>query len=988
MSRLAAGGRVDRTRRIDFTVDGLPHSGFRGDTVASALVAAGVLEVGPSIYRGRPRGLLTADAGEPNALVDVRGEVLPATTVELTDGLAVRLLSGVGRLAIEAEPAVHDKMFVHADVVVVGGGPAGLAATLAASSGGARVILVDDQPELGGDLLADTRTLAGAPAADWPATVRAELSSRPEVRILSRTSVFGYYDQNYLLALERRTDHHPGPVPAGVPRQRLWHLRARRVVLATGSRERPLVFENNDRPGIMLAGAVRTYLNRFAAVPGRRVVVAATDDSAYRVALDLRAAGVEVAAIVDSRPDPPGDLAALVSAAGVRLLAGSVVCGTEIGPGVDVAAGGEAPAGGGRLRAVRVRRLDADAPPAGDQEHEIEAHASPAGDREHEIEADLLAVGGGWSPDVHLFSQSRGTLRWDDDVAGFVPDRAAQAVRCAGGANGTVELEDCLAEGLAAGREAAAETGRPGPAPVLPEPGPGRAPGARRRPRPVWLTPAAEGESARWQDHFVDLHRDASVADVRRAVGTGMRSLEHVKRYTTIGTGYDQGATASVNAAGVVAAALTGSGSPGDLGLTTFRAPSVPVPFAALAGRDVGRLHDPARVTPIQAWHEAHGARFEDVGQWRRPWYFPRPGEEMEAAVLRECRAARTGVAVMDASTLGKIEVVGRDAGEFLNRVYTNAFAGLAIGAARYGLMCTADGMVLDDGVTMRLAADRFYLTTTTGGAARVLDWLEEWHQTEWPHLDVLLTSVTEQWATIAVVGPRSREVVARLTPGLDLATEAFAHLTFRETELGGPVAGVPARVARVSFSGELAYEVNVAGWYALAVWEAVMSAGADLGITPYGTETMHVLRAEKGYPIVGQDTDGTVTPHDLGLSWMVSKKKDFIGKRSLRRVDAVRPDRKHLVGLLPVDPGELLPEGAQLVAADADLSRRPVAMLGHVTSSYRSAALARTFALALVKGGRDRVGETLLVPLGDRTVAVTVTAPVLYDPEGARRDG
>jgi len=438
--------------------------------------------------------------------------------------------------------------------------------------------------------------------------------------------------------------------------------------------------------------------------------------------------------------------------------------------------------------------------------------------------------------------------------------------------------------------------------------------------------------------------------------------------------------------------ASAGSPSPGDLGTTTFRAPSVPVSFAALAGRDVGRLHDPARVTPIQPWHLAHGALFEDVGHWKRPWYFPKPGEDRETAVLRECRAARTGVAVMDATTLGKIEVVGSDAGEFLNRIYTNAFAGLAVGSARYGLMCTADGMVLDDGVTMRLAPDRFYLTTTTGGAAKILDWLEEWHQTEWPHLDVAFTSVTEQWTTIAVVGPRSRDVVARLAPALDVSNEAFGFMTFRETELGGAVSGVPSRIARISFSGELAYEVNVAGWYGLAVWEAVMAAGADLDITPYGTETMHVLRAEKGFPIVGQDTDGTVTPHDLGMSWIVSKKKDFVGKRSLRRPDAVRPDRKHLVGLLPVDPGELLPEGAQLVAADVDLdpltAHYPMPMLGHVTSSYRSAALDRTFALALIKGGRDRIGETVMAPLGDRTIAATITSPVFYDQEGARRDG
>lgn len=977
MTRLPSGGRVDRDQVLTFTIDGVQHTGFRGDTLASAMVAGGALAVAPSIYRRRPRGILTADVTEPNALVQV-DEVLPATVVELVDGLQARTLSGIGRLEPESDGATYDKKFVHVDVLVVGAGPAGLAATLAASAGGARVLLVDDQPEPGGDLLAETQTLAGVPPVEWVAIVRAELENRPEVRILSRSSVFGYYDQNYLMVLERRTDHLEGPATPGISRQRVWHVRARRVILATGARERPLVFENNDRPGIMLASAVRTYLNRYAAVPGNRAVVATTDDSAYQVTLDLLAAGVPVAAVIDSRSQPPADLVSQVGEAGVEVVAGAVVCGTTGGVGDE------------RLTSVQVRELAEG------------SSLSVLGTSERSFEADLLAVCGGWSPDVHLFSQSRGTLRWDDDEAGFVPDVAAQAVRCAGSANGLTDLSGCLAEGAAAGIEAAQLVGRPAPEPVLvlPEPDRRRPAGARVAPRPIWLTPPRSGLPIDWTEHFVDLHRDATVADVWRATQAGMRSLEHIKRYTTIGTGHDQGATSGVNAAGVVAVALAGnssvgqggSGSPGDLGTTTFRAPSIPVSFAALAGRDVGRLHDPARVTPVHPWHVANGALFEDVGHWKRPWYFPQPGESLKTAVLRECRAARTGVAVMDASTLGKIEVVGSDAGEFLNRIYTNAFAGLAVGSARYGLMCTADGMVFDDGVTMRLASNRFYMTTTTGGAAKVLDWLEEWHQTEWPQLDVAFTSVTEQWTTIAVVGPRSREVIARLAPSIDVTNEAFPFMTFRECELAGTVEGVPARIARISFSGELAYEINVAGWYGLAVWEAVMAAGSDLDITPYGTETMHVLRAEKGFPIVGQDTDGTVTPYDLGMAWIVSKKKDFVGKRSLRRSDSVRPDRKHLVGLLPVDPTELLPEGAQLVAEGVNLDPLtlpvPVPMLGHVTSSYHSSALERTFALALIKGGRDRIGETVLAPLGDRTIAATITSPVFYDQEGARRDG
>jgi sarcosine oxidase subunit alpha len=960
--RLATGGRIDRGAPLRFTLDGVEMRGFRGDTLASAMLANGVLSVAPSLYRRRPRGIVAAGVEEPNALVQVYGgcaePLVPATTVELVDGLRAETLGALGRLDPAPDPARYDKKYVHTDVLVVGGGPAGVAAALAASGGGARVILVDDQPELGGDLLSGREELDDAPALEWVAASEAELAARPEVRVLHRTTVFGYYDDNYLLAVERRTDHvGPGDrgtgAPAGVSRQRLWHIRARQVVLATGAHERPLVFADNDRPGIMLASAAATYAHRYAVAAGSGVVVATTNDSAYTVALDLRAAGVLVSTVVDTRPAPPARLVSLCAQAGIDVVSGAVVCGTR---------------GESRVTAALVSAVDDGGGLVGDV---------------REIPCDLLAVSGGWSPVVHLFSQSTGTVRWDAALAAFVPDRPAQATAVAGAVRGTYSLAGCLDEGTAAGIQAAAQVGLPAPRRGLPV----TAPEVRSTPpRPVWVIPAPAGNPTTWHDHFVDLQRDSTVADVWRATGAGMNSVEHVKRYTTIGTGQDQGRTSGVNAIGAVAEAL-GAGSPGEVGTTTYRAPYLPVSFAVMAGRNRGILNDPVRTTPLHPWHVTAGAEFENVGQWKRPWFYPQPGEDMAAAVLRECHAARTGVATMDASTLGKIEVVGADAGEFLNRIYTNAFAKLPVGSARYGLMCKADGMVFDDGVTMRLAEDRYYMTTTTGGAAGVLDWLEEWSQTEWPDLDVTFTSVTEQWSTIAVVGPDSREVVRRLAPEIDVSAEAFPFMTFRETTLAN---GVPARIARISFSGELAYEVNVASWFGLSTWEAVLAAGADLGITPYGTETMHVLRAEKGFPIVGQDTDGTVTPYDLGMAWIVSKQKDFVGKRSLSRPDTARPDRKHLVGLLPVDPAELLPEGAQLVDEGVPITPEagPVPMLGHVTSSYRSAALDRTFALALVKDGRNRIGQTLLAPLEDRIVAVTVTEPVFYDKDGARRDG
>jgi sarcosine oxidase subunit alpha len=955
-SRLPSGGRIDRSTVLHATVDGVELSGYPGDTVASAMLAAGRIEVGPSLYRKRPRGVVSAGVEEPNALLQVAGDVsesmLCATTVPLVDGLRASALSGLGRLDPIPDEAVYDKTYVHTDVLVVGAGPAGLAAAVVAARAGARVVLVDEQPELGGSLLSGRdETVDGIPARDWVAEIAAELAAHPEVLVLPRTSAFGDYDDNYVLAVQHRTDHLPAPAPHGVSRQRVWHIRARQVVLATGAHERPLVFAGNDRPGVMLASAVRSYLNRYAVAAGSRVVVATTNDSAYDTVADLLSAGVDVATVVDARPEL-SDRAGELAAAGVRVRSGSAVVDTLGDP---------------RITGVLVSALDGDGLLTGEVE---------------QVDGDLLAVSGGWSPVVHLHSQRQGQLRWDDRVAAFVPDGVVRGQSVVGAARGAFALADCLSDGTEAGVAAAVAAGFPAAA-IAPV-GHDRSSGGDVR--QLWLVPGRAGSPAEWTEHFVDLQRDQTVADVWRATGAGMRSVEHVKRYTSLSTGHDQGKTSAVNAIGVIAAAL-GDASIGEIGTTTYRAPYTPVSFAALAGRERGDLFDPARTTPAHPWHVEHGAAFEIVGQWLRPWYYPREGEDIDAAVARECRAARTGVAMMDASTLGKIEVVGADAPTFLDRIYTNGFRKLAVGSARYGVMCTADGMVMDDGVALRLAEDRYFLTTTTGGAARVLDWLEEWLQTEWPELKVSCTSVTEQWTTVAVVGPQSRQVVGRLAPELDVSNDAFPFMTYRETTLAS---GIPARICRVSFSGELAYEVNVSGWYGLAVWEQICAAGADIGITPYGTEAMHVLRAEKGYPIIGQDTDSTVTPHDLGMAWVVSKQKDFIGKRSFSRPDTARTDRKQLVALLTDDATTKLPEGTQVIATGVPVTPAdgPVPMLGHVTSSYLSQALERPFALALIADGRNRIGQTLLAPVGDDLVPVTVAGPVLFDPEGTKRDG
>jgi sarcosine oxidase subunit alpha len=884
MSRLPSGGLIDRSVTLPFRFDGRPLHGHPGDTLASALLANGVRVVGHSVNLGRPRGILTAGPEEPNALVRVDDDpMVAATTVELRAGLEAWSLRGKGRLDPDAaDDRRCDKGYLHCDVLVVGGGPAGLAAPRAAGEQGARVILLDDRPRLGGDLLGSRVRLDGAPALDWVASVESRLAALPEVRVFTRTTAIGHYDHNYVVAVERR--------PRG---ERLWHLRARRVVLATGAHERSLPFPGNDLPGIMLASAARTYVNRYGVRPGERAVVYACADSGYEAARDLEAAGVEIAAIVDPRPE---------------VLAGAV-SGRVTGAVAD---------GDGTLAAVMV------------------------GDRR--VEADLLAVAGGWNPAVHLFSQAQGRLRYDETLRAFLPGDPPPGVRAAGACRGLYGTAEAIADG---GQDAV-------PVPGTDEP-------ALRPPAAYW------GELDPDPSAFVDLQRDVTVADVARATGAGMRSVEHVKRFTTASTGADQGKTSGALVVGVLSELL--GAAPGQVGTTTFRPPYTPVSFATLAGRDRGMLSDPARTTAMHASHVALGAVFEDVGQWKRPWYFPRPGETMREAVRRECAAARTAVAAMDASTLGKIDIRGTDAGAFLDRIYTNMFSTLAVGACRYGLMCTADGMVFDDGTTTRLGEHHYLMTTTTGNAAAVLDWLEEWHQTEWPELDVRLTSVTDHWATVVVAGPKARAVIAAVAPeALDLAFMRCAE---------APVLGVPGRVFRISFSGELAYEVNVPWAYGRALWDRVLALGA----VPYGTETMHVLRAEKGFAIVGQDTDGTVTPQDLGMSWIVSQRKpDFVGKRSHARPDTARSDRKRLVGLLPEDPAAYVEEGAQLVPGG---SRR---MLGHVTSSYDSVALGRTFALALARDVRE--GDLLTAVSGGTEIPVRVVAPVFHDPDNRRRDG
>ena len=1010
----ALGVLIDRKRPLRFRFDGRDYGGFAGDTLASALLANGVRLVGRSFKYHRPRGILGAGVEEPNALVQLRRGArsepnLRATQVELYDGLEahsqnrwpslafdlagvgnavagllpagfynktfmwppsswrcyeyfIRRAAGLGRAPGGADPDHYAQRFAHCDVLVIGAGAAGLSAALAAGRCGVRVILVDEQAAPGGWLSASREILDGRDAMTRVRECVAELAAMPNVRLLRRTTAFGFYDDNMVTACERVTDHLREP-PSGkhdteqnqdhppVPRQRLWWIRAARVVLAAGALERHITFPGNDVPGVMLASAVQAYIRRYAVCAGREVTVFTNNDSAYAVVPLLHTAGARVAHVVDARPGGAGRAARRqVQRYGVPHTSGAVVSralgykslvGIEFSPWSEDAAGGAAGATMSRGKTIH---------------------------------CDLLCVSGGWNPTAHLYSQAGGRLRYDERLCAFVPGSERPGLHCAGAVRGLDDTDACIADGAAIGVRAAQECGAtvaftPPSAPRTAAPG-------GEPPLPLWRVPNAPGCRAK---AFVDFQNDVSDDDVALAFREGYRSVEHLKRYTTLGMGTDQGRTGNVIGLAIMAG-LRGR-TIAETGATTFRPPYSAVALGALASGEHGRHFAPLRRTPLHDLHETLGAAMLNVGPWQRAQYYAAPGETMHEAIRREALHVRQKVGLVDISTLGKIAVMGRDATAFLDRVYINRFSTLKTGRCRYGVMLREDGFVFDDGASACIADGVCYMTTTTTNAGPVMAHLEYYAQTVWPELQVRLESLTDQWAGMALAGPRAREVLQAAGDG-DFSDEALPFMGCTDAVVGG----CPVRLLRITFSGERAYEVHTPSDYAVTVWETLLEAGAPFEIAPYGTEAMNVLRIEKGH-VTGAELDGTTLAADLGFAGMQKTDGDFIGKRSLERPAFADPARLMLAGLVACDR-QAIPRGAQLIEGLRMRGVQP--MLGHVTSSCYSSILDQQIALALLAGGREQHGRELTAasPLTGECVAVTVCSPHFFDPAGERARG
>ncbi len=1001
-TRLANQGRlIDRSKQVTFTFNGTSMQGYEGDTLASALLANDQMMMGRSFKYHRPRGVVASGAEEPNALVGLgQGNRFEpnqrATTTELFNGLTsisqnhwpnlefdigavntylsrflpagfyyktfihpkpfwkhvyepiIRQSAGLGKAPDKdsRDADTYEHFYAFTDVLVIGGGVAGLQAAKVAAQSGAKVMLIEQTAHWGGRAPVDGGTIDDAPVDKFVEQLVSELETMDNVTMRTRCMGAGVYDHGYVLGYERLTDHKPGTQG---PRHRLWRIRAKQVVTATGAIERPLSFAGNDVPGVMLASAMRDYVVNWGVTPGERVIVATNNDDAYRTAIVLKKAGVDVLRVVDARPSA-GPLAEEARQLGIRVDPGKAIAKVK---------------GGKRVKKVAI------------------CNQEGIGGAREEVECDAVAMSGGWSPVVHMWSHCGGKLIWDDANAHFRPDPSRPPlgadgegfVLAAGSSNGPLALGDVLTDADAAGKAAAKAVGckpKRTKAPV------GEAT-AEAPMAAVWLMPANADVQLRMKS-WLDFQNDVKVSDVQLAAREGYESVEHTKRYTTLGMATDQGKLSNINGLAILADALD-SEIP-KVGTTTFRPPYTPISLASIGGEARGEVFQPIRQTPMHDWHNKKGADWEPVGHWRRTYAYVRPGESVHDAVNREVKNTRENLGLLDASTLGKLIVKGPDAGKFLDMLYTNMMSTLKIGKCRYGLMCSENGFLIDDGVVARIDEDTWLCHTTTGGAERIHGHMEEWLQTEWWDWKVYVANVTEQYAQVAVVGPNARKVLEKLG-GMDLSKEALPFMEWRDSKIGD----FDCRAYRISFSGELSYEIAVPASQGQGFWDALMEAGKEFGVMPYGTECLHILRAEKGFIMIGDETDGTVIPQDLGLHWALSKKKeDYLGKRAHTRTHMADPDRWKLVGLETVD-GSVIPDGAYAVGEGVNANGQRN-MIGRVTSTYYSANLGKGIAMGLIKHGPDRMGEIVEFPGTDgKTYKAKIVDPVFFDKDGEKQN-
>ena len=986
---------VDETNRISFIFDGKKYFGYKGDTLASALIANGIHLVGRSFKYHRPRGIMSCGSEEANAIFQVADNTnrtepnVRATELEIYEGLNVksqncwpsvnfdiggvnnfispfipagfyyktfmwpknfwknvyepliRKSAGLGKSPTQPDPDLYDHRHIHCDVLVIGGGISGIIAAKMSAENNKKTILIDDKNYLGGSTIYqddENYKINDAKTKDWLEEQIKELKKYQNLTIKNRTSVAAYHSYNYLLAKENLTDHLSEDKKNNTIRHRLWKIRADKVIIATGAVERPMVFNNNDRPGIILANSVKKFIDFYGVACGNNNIIFTNNDSAYETAISLNQKGIS-SQIVDIRKSSDSLIVKKAEQLGIKIYWEHAIINTF---------------GYKKINSIEIMKLSDD---GSNVQGEI-----------IKLKCDCLSMSGGWTPLVHMHTQSGGKLNFKDDDQVFIPDNNSTDHISVGSCNGDFELDDLINNTIQSTKNYLdIENNQFNEIKIYCS--------KEKNKRNIWLIPS--NVSLGKTKSFIDFQNDSTAKDIKLALREGFRSIEHVKRYTTTGMATDQGKTSNMHALGIIAE--TAGVKMGSLGTTTFRPPFTPLTFGAIVGRNVGKFFDITRKTTIHEWHVSNNAEFENVGQWKRPWYYPKNNEDMHQAVQRESLAARESAGILDASTLGKIDIQGTDASEFLNRVYTNSWSKLSIGKCRYGLMLNEDGMVYDDGVTTRIGENHYIMTTTTGGAANVLGKLEDYLQTEWPELDVYLTSVTDHYSTASICGPNSKKILMKLFPNVKFDDENFPHMSFQNASLDK----INCRIMRISFTGEHSYEINIEAKYGKSLWEKCIEAGKEFNITPYGTETMHLLRAEKGFIIVGQDTDGTMTPIDLQMEWIVSKKKfDFIGKRSLYRSDTIREDRKQLVGLVTDDPNEVLEEGAQIVQ---NLNTKPIEMLGHVTSSYYSPNLKKSIALAVVRSGKKMKGQKLIVPMKNKNINVTVSDFIFLDKDNER---